>query len=139
MNLRQNTYKTDLGVIIIQINCGRTWNCGQFENAQLQALAFKKLPLVGPDVASLELETPSKLFVKNEFLPYAFVVQPGEYILTSFDVKVARSKTDIAHIKGSIDNLIKEGKPLGGSFTINPGEIVYVGHFGLDCGAEPFL
>jgi hypothetical protein len=22
---------------------------------------------------------------------------------------------------------------------VNPGEIVYVGHFGLDCGAEPFL
>jgi hypothetical protein len=22
---------------------------------------------------------------------------------------------------------------------VNPGEIVYVGHFGLDCGAEPFI
>jgi hypothetical protein len=28
---------------------------------------------------------------------------------------------------------------VGGTFTVNPGEIVYVGHFGLDCGAEPFL
>ena len=79
------------------------------------------------------------MFVDNKFSPYAFVVQPGEYILTAFDVKIARSITDVAHIKGSKDNLIKEGKPIGGSFTVNPGEIVYVGHFGLDCGAEPFL
>ena len=139
VDLSQNNYKTDLGVLIIPINWGRAWDCGQFENAQLQALGFTKSPISGPEVTSLELETPSKLFVNNEFLPYAFVVQPGEYILSSFDVKVARSKTDIAHIKGSMDNLIKEGKPLGGSFTINSGEIVYVGHFGLDCGAEPFL
>jgi len=139
VRLDRNTYKTDLGVLIIQINWGRAWNCGQFENAQLQALTFTKSPIDGTEVASLEFETPSKLLVKNEFLPYAFVVQPGKYILSAFDVKVASSKTDIAHIKGSKDNLIKDGKPLGGSFTVNPGEIVYIGHFGLDCGAEPFL
>ena len=139
VNLNENTYKNDLGVIIIQINWGRTWKCGQFENAQLQALTFTKLDTGNTENISLVLETPSKLNVDNEFLPYAFVIHPGEYILSSFDVKVAKSKTDIAHIKGSKDNLIKDGKPLGGSFTVNPGEIVYVGHFGLDCMAEPFL
>jgi hypothetical protein len=77
--------------------------------------------------------------VNNEFLLYAFVVEPGEYILTAFNVKIARSTTDIAHIIGSKDNLIREGRPVGGKFKVNPGEIVYVGHFGLDCGAEPFL
>jgi len=87
----------------------------------------------------LELETHSKLFVNNKFLPYIYVVQPGEYHLTAFDVKVARSATDVMHIKGTKDNLIKEGKSIGGVFTVNPGEIVYIGHFGLDCGAEPFL
>jgi hypothetical protein len=139
VSLSDDTYKADLGIIIIQINWGRTWKCGQFENAQLQALTFTKSPFNGSELVSLELGTPSKLFVDNEFLPYAFVVQPGEYSLTSFDVKVARSRTDVVHIKGSKDNLIKEGKPLGGSFAVNSGEIVYVGHFGLDCGAEPFL
>lgn len=139
VNLSEDTYKADLGVILVQMNWGRTWKCGQFENAQLQALTFEKSPIDSTESVSLELETPSKLFVDNKFLPYAFVVQPGEYLLTAFDVKIARSTTDVAHIKGSKDNLIKDGKSIGGSFTVNPGEIIYIGHFGLDCGAEPFL
>ena len=139
INLSEDTYKAELGVIIIQINWGRRWKCGQFENAQVQALTFTKSPLDSPEQVSLELGTPSKLFVDNKFLPYAFVVQPGEYVLTAFDVKIARSRTDVAHIKASQDKLIKDGKPVGGSFVVNPGEIVYVGHFGLDCAAEPFL
>ncbi|MEW5788219.1 MAG: hypothetical protein AB1899_10255 [Pseudomonadota bacterium] len=139
IDLSENSYKADLGVIIIQMNWGRTWKCGPYENAQLQALAFTRSPIDSTEFASLELETPSKLFVDNKFLPYAYVVQPGEYVLTAFDVKIARSRTDVDHIKGSKENLIKDGKPVGGSFSVNPGEIVYVGHFGLDCGAEPFL
>jgi hypothetical protein len=139
VNLSADTYKSDLGVLIIQVNWGRTWKCGQFENAQLQALTFTKSPIETSESVFLDLETPSKLFVDNKYLPYAFVIQPGEYVLTAFDVKVARSVSDVAHIKGSKDNLIKDGKPVGGTFRVNPGEIVYVGHFGLDCGAEPFL
>lgn len=138
-DLDEATYRADLGVILIQINWGRTWNCGQYENAQLQALTFTKSPADRPDGVSLELETPSRLFVDNEFLSYAYVVQPGDYLLTAFDVKVARSTTEVIHIKGTRDNLINGGKPVGGSFTVNPGEVVYIGHFGLDCGAEPFL
>ena len=139
VNLSADTYKANLGVLIIQVNWGRVWKCGRFENAQLQALTFTKSPLDDPKPVSLDLETPSKLLVDNEFLPYAFVIQPGEYVLTAFDVKVAQSKSDVQHIKGLKDNLIKDGKPVGGTFKVNPGEIVYVGHFGLDCGAEPFL
>ncbi|MGD2117198.1 MAG: hypothetical protein PVG66_02465 [Chromatiales bacterium] len=139
VDLDEDTYKKELGVIIIQINWGRTWKCGQYENAQLQALTFTKSPIDEPEQVTLELETPSRLFVDNKFLPYAYVVQPGEYILTAFDVKVARSTTDIMHMKGTKENLIEAGKPVGGTYTVKPGEIVYVGHFGLDCGAEPFL
>lgn len=139
VNLSESTYKADLGVIIVQVNWGRRWRCGRYENAQLQALSFTKAPVDGAGPISIEIETPSKLFVDNKFLPYAFVIQPGEYLLTGFDVKIARSRTDVAHITGTRDNLIKDGKPVGGSFTVGPGEIVYLGHFGLDCAAEPFL
>lgn len=139
VNLSEDTYKPDQGVIIVQMNWGRYWKCGQYDNAQLQALTFTKSPVDSPEAVSLELETPSRLFSDNKFLPYAFVIQPGEYVLTAFDVKVARSMMDVGHFRGSKDNLIKEGKPVGGSFTVNPGEIVYVGNFGLDCSAEPFL
>ena len=139
VNLGEDSYKADLGVVMIQVNWGRKWKCGRFENAQLEGLTFTKSPIDGPEPGSLELATPSKLAVDNRFLPYALVVQPGEYALTAFDVKIARSMTDVMHIKGSKGNLIKDGTPVGGSFTVNPGEIIYVGHFGLDCGAEPFL
>lgn len=139
VNLTETTYKADLGVLIVQANWGRAWKCGQFENAQLQALTFTKSPIDTSESVTLDLETPSKLFVDNKFLPYAFVIQPGDYVLTAFDVKVARSVSDVAHIKGSKNNLIQDGKPVGGTFTVDPGEIVYIGHFGLDCGEEPFL
>jgi len=137
--LRADTYKPDLGVLVIQVNWGRTWKCGLYENAQLEALTFRKAPLDSPEPVSFVLETPSKLFVDNKFLPYAFVIQPGEYSLTAFDVKVARSVKDVGHFKGAEESLIVGGKPVGGTFTVGPGEIVYAGHFGLDCGQEPFL
>jgi hypothetical protein len=134
VSLTADTYKADLGVIIIQVNWGRVWKCGQYENAQLQALTFTKSPVDTPNQLSLELRTPSELLSENKYLPYAYVIQPGEYTLTAFDVKVARSVTDVTHINGS-----KNSKPAWGTFMVSPGEIVYVGHFGLDCGAEPFL
>ena len=137
--LTETAYKPDLGILIIQVNWGRTWKCGQYENAQLQALTFTKSSIEAAESTSLDLTTPSKLFVDNKYLPYAFVVAPGEYVLTEFDVKVSRSVSDVRHINGTKGSLIKDGKPLGGTFTVNPGEAVYVGHFGLDCGAEPFL
>lgn len=139
VRLGEDTYKSTLGVVIIQMNWGRVWKCGQYENAQLQALGFTRIPVDAVESVSLDLKTPSKLFVENKFLPYAYVVQPGEYVLTSFDVKVARSRAHVAHIAGAKDSLVKDGKAIGGTFTVDPGEIVYVGHFGLDCGAEPFL
>jgi hypothetical protein len=139
VELSKQNYKAEIGVIILQVNWGRTWKCGAFENAQIQALTFTKTQSDGNEPVSLELETPSKLFVNNKFLPYALVVQPGEYVLTAFDVKVARSTKDVAHIKGTKASLFKEGKAVGGSFNVGSGEIVYLGHFGLDCAAEPFL
>ena len=137
--LSENTYKPSLGVIIMQANWGRAWKCGRFENAQLENLTFTKLPIDAPDQVSVELDTPSKLFVDSKFVPYVLVVQPGDYALAAFDVKIARSVSDVAHIKGTKEMLMKDGKAIGGSFTVNAGEVVYVGHFGLDCNAEPFL
>ena len=81
VSLSDDTYKEHLGVIIIEVNWGRVWKCGQFENAQLQAHTFTKSPINGTGSVSLELETPSKLFVEKEFVPQAFVVQPCEYVL----------------------------------------------------------
>ncbi len=137
VSLSETTYKAGLGIVIMQVNWGRSWRCGQFENAELQALTFTKSPIEQSE--SLDLETPSQLSADNKYLPYVFVIQPGEYNLTSFDVKAARSVSDVIHIKETKADLIKDGKPVGGTFTVNLGEIIYIGHFGIDCGAEPFL
>jgi len=59
--------------------------------------------------------------------------------LSEFDVKVAGSVTDIAHAHGDPSTLIKDGKATGGTFSVAPGQIVYLGHFGVDCSGEPML
>lgn len=38
---------------------------------------------------------------------------------------------------GGASTLFKDGKPIGGTFTAMAGEIVYIGHFGVDCAKEP--
>jgi hypothetical protein len=113
------------GVILYEINWGRRWGCAGLDNAQLQALTFSQ----GEGAPTLELKTPSRLFVDNRFTAYALLVEPGNYTLTGFDVKVARSTTDVGHLIWNEKN--------GGTFTIGAGEFVYIGHFGLDCAQEP--
>lgn len=125
-------------VVILQVNWGRHWKCAGLDNAQLQALQFSKMQT--SEAKSTEqailLETPSKLFSKDSYVPYVLLIEPGEYALTGFDVKVARSSSDVGHIKGDLTTLLKNKKPVGGSFSAGPGEIVYIGHFGLDCAKE---
>ncbi len=139
IDLSEASYKADAGVILIQVNWGRSWRCGRYENAQIHAMRFTRSPFDSAASESLELETPSRLAVDNKFLPYAYVVPPGEYALSGFDVKVARSESDVGHIAASKEKLLKDGKAVGGTFSVGGGEVVYIGHFGIDCGAEPFL
>ncbi len=125
------------GIIITQVNWGRTWRCGDFENAQLQRLGFAK---TGEAEPSIDLSPASVLTAKDEFVPYVLLVEPGVYELVEFDVKVAKSAGDVGHFRKSKDGHGGDPKTLPtGSFSVEPGEIVYIGHFGLDCGAEPFL
>ncbi|MCU7844771.1 MAG: hypothetical protein KZQ93_13120 [Candidatus Thiodiazotropha sp. (ex Monitilora ramsayi)] len=127
--------------ILIQINWGRSWGCGGFENAQLQKLHFKQITndSEGKAIRTLKLETPSRLFVDNKFLPYAYVIDEGKYALSKIDIKVAKSATDIGHLVADETHLFKDGEPVGGTFNVKAGEIVYLGHFGLDCMQQPML
>lgn len=112
------------GVIVFEVNWGRQWGCAGLDNAQLQALTFSRLP----DGPTLDLKTPSRLFVDDSYKGYALLVEPGEYVLTGFDVKVAKSVRDVGH-------LVAEGQDYG-RFSIAGGEFVYIGHFSLDCSEE---
>lgn len=127
-----------LGVIVLEINWGRQWNCGEYENAQLQRLTFAALSRERrrPEDRDLDFKTPSRLLVDNEFTPMAVMVEPGTYALSGFDIKLARSMSDVGHYVGTENELLPDGDPQGGIFSIKAGEIIYIGHFGLDCGPQ---
>lgn len=134
-----NTHGVTSGVVLLEIDWNRRWGCAGFENAQLQALKFSRLPLASTltDQVELDLRPANRLFVKGTFRSYALLIPPGEYALTEFDVKIARSATDVGHVRGTISELFEAGKPIGGTFTVAAGEVVYIGHLSLDCAQEP--
>jgi len=134
-------HKDTLGVVILDVNWGRRWDCGGYDNAQLINLTFELIPTATDrsrdKYSSVVLKTPSRLFVDSEYRSYGFMVRPGQYALIEFDIKVALSMGDTAHISAMKNELIEDGKYHGGTFTVGAGEVVYVGHFFLDCLQSP--
>ena len=133
-------YRAAKGVVLLDVNWGRRWRCGSFENAELRRLSFDRLPLTKSSddaAADLTLEEAPSLFTRETFINYALIVEPGDYVLTGFDIKVARSVSDIAHWVAKRSELWKDGKALGGTFKVAAGETVYIGNFFLDCYKQP--
>lgn len=129
------------GIVILEVNWGRHWKCGPFENAQLQRLAFRRLGAAddGKVAPEMNLEPGSTLLAQSKFTPYVFLLEPGEYALSGFRLKVASSASDVRVANVDSEKLIVDGQPEGGSFSVASGEIVYVGHFTVDCNGEPTL
>ena len=131
-------HRDSKGVLLLHVNWGRQWNCHGYENAQLQKLAFQLMPAgEGTSAEEISLDIPSRLFAKSTFQRYALLVSPGEYALSGFRLKLAGSASGLRIYEADAAHLIEGGKPKGGSFRITPGEIVYIGHFGVDCDGEP--
>ncbi len=130
------------GVVVLDVNWGRKWNCGGFENAELMKLEFDR---VGGEAkadsakADFVIEGPSRLTRTLRFLNYGFLLPPGDYVLSGISIKVARSITDVGYLNAKRSDLIKNGQPKGGTFTVAAGEIVYIGNFFLDCKTGPML
>jgi hypothetical protein len=136
-----NTANPSKGLVLLAVRWDRKWSCAGFENAQLRAIAFDKLPTeksdsVAPDIL---LDDAPLIMTKPEFDNYAFLVEPGEYGLSRLEIKVAKSKSDVGFFKVPRSKLINNGKSLGGTFTVVAGEAVYLGHFYLDCYQQPIL
>jgi hypothetical protein len=128
------------GVILVSANWGRKWKCGRFENAQLKSLSFDKsgTPKASADAkADLVLEDSSFFSAPPKFVNYAYIVEPGEYLLSAFSVKAAQSSSNVGYFSATRSDLIKEGKSKAGSFAVSAGEVVYIGHFFLDCAQDP--
>lgn len=140
--IKADTYaqnKEKSGVVLFDARWGRQWQCGKYENAQLISFSFDKTPLsTKPDdaPADLTIGTTSQLAVSPKFESYALLVPAGEYALSNFKIKTAKSVSNVGYWIASRSHLIKDGKPLGGKFSVAPGETVYIGNFALDCYYE---
>lgn len=79
----------------------RHWKCGSFENAELISIGFDYLALANPvsdAPATIFIDGPPKLMKRPLFENYVQLLDPGEYALSSPDVKVARSSSNVGRI-----------------------------------------
>ena len=136
-----NTSNQAKGVVLLAVRWDRRWNCSGFENAQLRVIAFDKLPTTRADDAAPDilLDDAPLVMTKPVFDNYAFQIEPGEYGLSRLEIKVAKSRSDVGFFKVPRSKFLKEGQSLGGTFTVSAGEVVYLGHFYLDCHQRPIL
>jgi hypothetical protein len=135
--------KASKGVVIVGVNWGRKWSCGGFENAQLTSIGFDNLAKLSSENTlppTLVMNTPSMIYVDNrEFINYAFLVDPGVYAISNIQIKAAKSIKEIGFINTIKNQLIENNNPKGGTFTVSPNEVVYIGNFWLDCYYQPML
>ena len=130
------------GVVLLSVRWDRKWNCSGFQNAQLRLIGFDLFPSkrsVDDEGADLLLNDAPLLLTKPRFDDYAFLVEPGQYALSKLHIKVARSVRDVGIAKAGREVLLKEGSAFAGTFNVGAGEIVYIGHFYIDCAEEPSL
>lgn len=123
------------GVVLLSLNWGRAWGYCGFENVQLRSLAFDRMPVQkdgDEPLADLVLEGPA-LLAKPVSVNYAFLLEPGEYALTAFHTKAAKSVSDVGAFKAGRTKLIQGGKPVAGSFKVGANEVIYIGHFAPEC------
>jgi hypothetical protein len=128
------------GLVVLSALWGRAWKCAQFENGQLRSFGFDRLPSqnTSDDTADVVIEG-SAFFGPGPAINYVLALDPGEYALATFAVKVVSSVTDVKIANVGRTRLFEGGRPIGGTFTVHPGELVYIGHFGLDCYKEPTI
>lgn len=130
-------YKQTMGVVLVAATGQRTWNCGEFENAELRSIGFDLVPSQKPDNAAPDLVINTS---EQGFMNYAYLLEPGTYAVSFINIKVARSMKDVGYVTASRSNLIhKAEEAKGGTFSVRAGEVVYIGHFGLDCAYGPTL
>lgn len=93
------------------------------------------------EAADLVLKPPPSLLAGPGTVDYyALLIEPGEYALSYSELKVARSVSKVDTFALGRKELIADGNSQAGSFTVGAGEIVYVGHFAMDCiDGEPTI
>lgn len=122
------------GVVLLSVNWNPRMNCSGFESAQLLSLSFDR----GPDGRGDD--APGDLVIEDPLpgtVDYAFVVSPGGYALSGFNLKVAKSARDSGGFRAARSRLVRNGAALGGGFEVRAGEVVYIGDFSVACRSQP--
>src|SRR5678815_645187 len=91
------SYRNDTtkGFVVLSALWGRTWNCAQFVNGQLWSFGFDRLPSeITADNATADIVLEgSPSYGGGPATNYVLMLDPGEYALATFAIKVA-STTD---------------------------------------------
>lgn len=74
-----------------------------------------------------------------DFIVYSSMLEPGTYAISQIKIKVAKSISDVGYLTAERSSLFESNLPVGGTFKVSAGEVVYIGHFGLDCSDRPML
>jgi hypothetical protein len=136
-DVTKETYTSEeKGVVLVTTSGSRVWGCGSYENAELRSIGFDLEPSVKEKEAIPDLVINS---TSDGHLNYAFLLEPGTYGISSISIKVARAMSDVGYINANRSALMEGPKSKGGTFSVNAGETVYIGHFALDCAYGPTL
>jgi len=128
-----------MGTVLLAVNWNRYWGCGGYENAELRSIGFDHMP----NKHTTNEQAPD--FILNgsaggpDFIVYSSMLEPGSYAISRIKIKVAQSMSDVGYLTLERSSLFNSDTPLGGEFNISAGEVVYIGHFGLDCATKPML
>ncbi|HSB45064.1 MAG TPA: hypothetical protein VLD60_08635 [Nitrospira sp.] len=129
------------GLVVVSAMWGRTWKCAQFESGQLRSFGFDRLPsqTTADDATADVVIESSPYYGEGPAKNYVLALDPGEYGLATFTMNVASSPTDVKTASVGRARLFEGRKPIAGTFNVKAGELVYIGHFGLDCYKEPTI
>ena len=112
------------GLVLVSANWQRVWSCGGYENAELRSIGFDRMP----SLQSSDSESPDLVLNGSPTGPrisnFAYLVEPGTYGLSYFQIKVAESVSEVGYRFASRSLLLNNEGSKAGSFHIKAGEAV---------------
>jgi|CXWL01.1.fsa_nt_gi hypothetical protein len=129
-------HKGTKGLVLLSVNWNSRASCGGFEDARLASFSFDLGADARGDDAAGDLVVDG---ARAGTVDYVHSAAPGRYALSGFDIRVSKAERDSGGFKARRSRLIANGIPAGGSFEVRAGEMVYVGHFSVECRKQPTL
>lgn len=129
-------HQAEQGLVLMTINWGTKWRCADFDKATLQNIRFERLHT---EAKPLVFHRPEGADQRPEYVRYAVLVEPGEYALSATELVVSKMGQKDDYLRTVKSQLIVDNRSLGGTFTVQAGEPVYIGNFWIDCKYSPIV